>query len=77
MRKIKTRRALLRWTVVIGVSVALFAFGREAALRERGYAAIGGEYLLLLLPAVVYILGRSVASIVREFRQLYDEAPEE
>ena len=36
------------------MSASNFAWGRQAAQVERGYAAIGGEYLFLLLPFVYY-----------------------
>jgi len=45
--------------------VALYKVGAAYALRERGYYAVGGETLALLLPVLYYI----VAAIVRNFMQ--------
>ena len=42
--------------VVILASAALFFVGQAHALRERGYEAIGGEYLLLAIPVLYYLL---------------------
>jgi len=44
---------------------ALYKVGAAYALRERGYYAVGGEALALLLPMLYYI----VAAIVRDFMQ--------
>lgn len=46
--------ALFGLVTVLLVTVAAFAWGKTTARIERGYEAIGGEYLLLLLPAIYY-----------------------
>lgn len=52
-----------KWTaaaelaVVLLVTVAAFTWGERAALIERGYTARGGEYMLLLIPAI-YCTGK-------------------
>ncbi len=53
------RSSLLRAleaVVVILVSFLLFRMGQAQALNERGHKAIGGEYLLLGLPVLYYLL---------------------
>lgn len=53
------RSSLLRAleaVVVILVSFLLFRMGQAQALHERGHEAIGGEYLLLGLPVLYYLL---------------------
>lgn len=45
---------------VLLITGTAFMLGKGAALAERGYEAVGGEYLLLLLP-VMYYLGKRVA----------------
>ena len=77
MRKIKKRRSALTWIVIIAVSLFLFALASGSAYQQRGYAALGGELLVLAVPTVCYILGRFVRSIIRDFKGLYDAAPEE
>ena len=39
---------------VLLLTAAAFAWGVKTARIERGYEAIGGEYLLLLLPVIYY-----------------------
>lgn len=77
MRKMKTRRASLTWVIILAASFILFALGSQAALMERGYAADGGEFLLLFVPTVIYIIGRAVRGVFKDFKRLYDAAPEE
>ena len=45
---------LLELAAVLLVTALAFAWGVQAAHAERGYTAIGGEYLLLLLPFLYY-----------------------
>ncbi len=47
--------ALAELALVFLITAALFAWGKQTALAERGYEACGGEYLLLLTPALYYI----------------------
>lgn len=39
------------------------------ALAERGYNAIGGEYLLLLLPAMYYTGKRTILDWIADLRE--------
>lgn len=48
------------------VTVLAFVWGRQTALAERGCDAIGGEYLLLLLPLMYYSGKRIVLDWVAE-----------
>jgi len=45
---------------VLLITGAAFMWGKETAMAERGYEAIGGEYLLLLIPAIYYIGKRTI-----------------
>jgi len=60
--KKKKRRAAVELALVILVTVAAFVLGRQFALMKRGYAAFGGEYLLILLP-VLYYIGKTMKPI--------------
>ena len=42
----------------------------KTARIERGYEAIGGEYLLLLLPAIYYTGKRTVLDWITDLREL-------
>jgi hypothetical protein len=70
----KNRPAI--WAVIIGISVLLFILGHAAAVHERGCAAVGGEYLLLAVPTILYICGRAVRGAVKEIKRLIAAAPE-
>ncbi len=43
------------FAAVLLITAAAFAWGRRFSLAARGYEALGGEYLLLLLPVLYYI----------------------
>ncbi len=45
---------------VLLITGTAFLWGKGAAMAERGYEAIGGEYLLLLIPAIYYTGKRMV-----------------
>ncbi len=47
---------LVELAVVFLVTAAALAWGKHAALTERGYAAYGGECLLILIPVVYYVI---------------------
>jgi len=51
------------YTFLTLAGVVLYKVGAACALRERGYYAVGGEALALLLP-VLYCVA---AAIVRDF----------
>ncbi len=40
---------------VLLITAAALAWGRHEAMIARGYAACGGEYMLILLPVIYYI----------------------
>lgn len=41
---------LLEAAAITALTITLFLAARKAALEERGYAAMGGEYCLLMMP---------------------------
>ena len=45
--------------------------GKQAARIERGYEAIGGEYLLLLIPAIYYTGKRTILDWIAEIREVW------
>ena len=55
------------WYVFLAVAgVLLYKLGAAYALRERGYYAVGGEALALLLPVLYYCAAVMVRNIVRD-----------
>lgn len=65
--------AALELATVLLLTTAAFAWGRQTARIERGYEAIGGEYLFLLLPAIYYTGKRAILGWVTEIRELWKE----
>ena len=59
---------------VLLVTALAFVWGNQAALAERGYTAIGGEDLLLLLPAMYYTGKRMVQDWIADICGLWKEA---
>ena len=59
---------------VLLVTALTFAWGKHTALAERGYEAVGGEYLFLLLPAIYYIGKRTILDWIADLCELWKEA---
>ncbi|MFG6351243.1 MAG: hypothetical protein K1W21_06400 [Oscillospiraceae bacterium] len=55
---------------VLLITGTAFMWGKGAALAERGYEAIGGEYLLLLLPAMYYTGKQTILDWIADLREL-------
>ena len=64
---------LLELATVLLVTALAFAWGMQTAQAERGYTAIGGEYLFLLLPFMYYPGKRTILDWVTEIRELWRE----
>lgn len=59
------------WYVFLTVAgVPLYKLGADYALRERGYFAVGGEALALLLPVVYYCAAETVRDIIEDWREM-------
>lgn len=60
---------LFELVAVLLITAALFRWGQITALAEREYEAVGGEYLLLLLPAIYYTGKRTVLDWIATIRE--------
>ena len=73
----KPKRSLtsvvLELAAVLLVTALAFAWGKQAAQAQRGYTAIGGEYLLLLIPFMYYPGKRTVLDWITDRRKLRRE----
>lgn len=54
---------------VLLLTAAAFMWGKQTARIERGYEAIGGEYLLLLLPAIYYTGKRTILDWIADIKE--------
>lgn len=65
-------RRVVFWAAVVLATALLFCWSRDVAMTERGYPAIGGEWLVWLLPVIVWWgidTVRSVWEIAAEERE--------
>ncbi len=69
-RKRSLASVLFELAAVLLMTALAFAWGKRAALAERGYTAIGGEYLLLLLPAMYYTGKQTILDWIADLREL-------
>lgn len=78
----KRRRVCLRtwlarlngWTVawyafLTAAGVLLYKAGAAYAMRERGYYAVGGEALALMLPVFYYAMSAAIRDIIKDRRE--------
>ena len=72
--KKKSRLAAAEFLAVLIVTAVVFTKGLSAALAWRGYKAIGGEFMLLLLPIIYYEAKRIILDFVADFVELYRRA---
>lgn len=71
--KRKWTSAAVELAVVLLITVAAFAWGKRAALIERGYTAYGGEYMLLIIPAIYYTGKRTLLDWIAELRAIWKD----
>lgn len=69
--KKKWTAAAVELAAVLLATLAAFTWGQRAALIERGYTAYGGEYLLLLIPAIYYTGKRTLLDWIEELREIW------
>lgn len=70
-RKKKSRLAAAELLAVLIVTAVVFIKSRGYALARRGYEAVGGEFMLLLLPIIYYEAKRIILDYVADFVALY------
>ena len=73
--KINFISVALELATVLLITVATFLWGVATARAERGYAACGGEYLFLLIPAFYYAGKPLVVDWITDIRKLWRKRP--
>ena len=58
--------AVARYALLTVAGILLYKAGAAYALQERGYYAVGGEVLALLLPVLYCVAAAIIRDIVRE-----------
>ena len=54
------KKLIIKWAAIIFSSALLFLLAKDAAVKERGYTAFGGEYFILLVPFIYYVAERLI-----------------
>ena len=60
---------VLELAAVLLVTVLAFAWGEQAAQAQRGYNAIGGEFVFLFIPAMYYTGKRTILDWIADIRE--------
>lgn len=76
-RKKKNRLAAVELPVVLTGTALLFVKMQAYAAAQRGYFAIGGEIMIILLPIIYYAGKRVIRDFAADFAELYRNAPED
>lgn len=76
-RKRKSRLAAVELLGVLTATAALFIKAQSVALASRDYHAIGGEFILLLLPIIYYLAKQTIRDFVADIAELIRNAPED
>lgn len=69
----RTLRTTAKYIFLTAVGIALFKLAAVYATAERGYHAVGGEYLILLLPIFYWLLTSMAKDMFREYAEIYAE----
>lgn len=64
----KAAHTVLKWAALTLAGVVLFLAAKADAYAVRGYAAHGGEYLLLPLPLWWWLIERCVGDFIRDIK---------
>lgn len=62
--------AIIELLAVLLITAAAFLRGKDAAFAQRGYEAVGGEYMLLFIPAIYYTGKQIIADWMADVRRM-------
>ena len=60
-----------KYTGLTLAGIILFRAGAAYALTERGYSAVGGEAVALLLPVLWYLISQTVRDFIKDAKNGY------
>lgn len=49
-------KKLIKYVALMALGILLYMLSAECAFRDRGYSAVGGEIIFLLLPLFYYLI---------------------
>ena len=76
-RMIKKIPQILKWIGIIILALIIFCYAKESAYIQRGYSAVGGEYLLLLLPLAWYLTENNIKETKKARKHLQKNKEQE
>ena len=65
----KNYKFIIKWLVVLSVSVMLYKLCHYIATLDRGYEAIGGEMFMFLIPFFVWV-APEIKKSIKEFKDV-------
>lgn len=65
----KNYKCIIKWLIVLLVSVLLYKLCHYVAILDRGYEAFGGEIFMFLIPFFVWI----APEIKKSIKEIKDE----
>lgn len=74
IEKRQRTRVILKYAALSVLGMVLYFVGTKIAYVERGYFAMGGETLVLLLPVFYYIVSTMVHDVIAEYRKSKDSS---
>jgi hypothetical protein len=64
------KRQILKYIALAVIGVALSLAAHQYATESRGYEAIGGEFVFVLLPVLWWFLEQIIRDWLKEWRKL-------
>ena len=72
----KTRRTIrefAKYIFLTAVGIILFKYASAYATAQRGYQTVGGEYFLLLLPAIYAMVEEAAHGMAQSFTEIFGD----
>ena len=60
------RTEIVQYALLTLAGILLYKMDAAYAMRERGYFAVGGEAVALLLPVLYYLFAKTIRDFVRD-----------
>lgn len=73
----KLMREAAKYIFLTAAGIILFKYASAYATAQRGHKAVGGEYLLLLLPIIYYAVREMVVGVAQDIAEIYADWKEE
>ena len=58
-------KAIIKWLLICIATGIFFIWAKDLAYLQRGYKAVGGEYLLFIFPLIWYLFENNVKETLK------------